>query len=379
VYLRSGTRDHGGLGLSGRVLSPVLGTFLPSCRGRTCRLPFEASSPLHQRFLPPAAFVGVAALSATLAISQANAAPSIDAAEIAATAAGTASEEPVPEIDPDLTVIRLDDPARTVLEDGDGEWVATFTEGSYTVAVAGAERTFDEPTATAVTTTEWVRLLPAPFDGEIDVEWFEQARTDVSADVLEIATEYWEGAADVWDEDGILVSAEAAYGPLQPDGSRPVGSDWHDFKGIDAEYDGRIDPAKPEEYRALDCSGYTRTIFGERLGLPMSLRPDGGTSIPRRSFEQAADAPGVVPIADGVVDADLLQAGDLVFFDSPSDDDGRIDHVGIYLGVDEAGDLRFVHSRRSANGPTMGGDDVSPSILNGDGYYDRGFESTRRL
>jgi hypothetical protein len=331
---------------------------------------------VSDKLLLPAAIAGVIALGGGLAF-----APSPEAPSVGAAAAGALPEAPAePALDPSLTVTRLDDPARTVLEDADGAWVATFTDGSYTVALAGPERRFDEPTADhGVTTSTWVRVLPAPFDGGVDAAWFESVRADTGPDVLEVATEYFTGAPDVFDEDGVLFSADASYGPLQPDGSRPVGSDWHDFKGIDAVYDGKVDPAKPEEFRALDCSGYTRTIFGVRFGIPMSLRPDGGASLPRRSFEQAADAPGVVPIDDGVPDRDRLQAGDLVFFDSPGDADGRIDHVGVYLGVDDGGHHRFLHSRRSSDGPTMGGDEESPSILDGDEYFARGFVSTRRL
>jgi hypothetical protein len=331
-----------------------------------------------------AAVAALVVLAGTLLVTRADASvsdgPVVAAASVTLAAPAAEPTPGPPVLDPSLEVTRAAGPDRTVLTDADGAWVATFTDGASTVALAGPERTFDEPTAThGVTTDAWVRLLPAPFDGEVDVAWFEDARADRSPDVFEIATEYLSGAPDVVDEDGTLVSADAAYGPLQPDGSRSVGSDWHDFRGIDAEYDGVVDPAKPEEHRALDCSGYTRTIFGTRLGMPMSLRPDGGTSLPRRSFEQAADAPGVVPIAAGEVDPDRLQAGDLVFFDSPGDDDGRIDHVGVYLGVDDGGHHRFVHSRRSANGPTLGGDERGPSILDGDGYFARGFVSTRRL
>jgi cell wall-associated NlpC family hydrolase len=329
--------------------------------------------PLRHALLP-AAIAGVLALGVPVA-----AMGGTDGLPLGASVP-TSTAGPEPELDPSLTTRRLEAPARTRVEDADGEWVATFTEGSSTVALAGRARTFDEPTADhGVTTSAWVRMLPAPFDGDIDVEWLEAARGDEEPDVLEIATEYFEDAPDVRDEDGVLVSAAAGYGPLQPDGSRPVGSDWHDFKGVDASYDGEVDPADPEEYRSLDCSGYVRTIFGARLGMPMSLRPDGGTSLPRRSFEQAAEAPGVVPIADGSVDDERLQVGDLVFFDSPDDDDGRIDHVGVYLGVDDGGEHRFAHSRRSANGPTLGGDEQGPSILEGDGYFARGFVSTRRL
>ncbi len=282
-----------------------------------------------------------------------------------------------------LSVTRAEDPARSIVEDADGEWIATFTDGAYTVTLAGPVREFDEPTAThAVTTDRWVRILDAPFDGEVDGEWLATARDDRSPDVLEVATEYFEDAPDVVDEDGVLISAAAEYGPLQPDGSRPVGSDWHDFRGVDATYGDDVDPADPEEYRSLDCSGYVRIVYGFRFGIPMSLRPDAGTTLPRRSFEQAADAPGVVLIPhEGTRPTDLqaLDAGDLVFFDAPSDDDGRIDHVGIYLGVDDGGQHRFIHSRRSHNGPTLGGDDSGASVLDGDGFFARGFRAGRRL
>jgi hypothetical protein len=71
--------------------------------------------------------------------------------------------------------------------------------------------------------------------------------------------------------------------------------------------------------------------------------------------------------------------GDLVFFDAPSNDDRAIDHVGVDLGVDHGGHHRFVHSRRSVNGPTMGGDKHRTSVVDGDGFFARGFRATRRL
>lgn len=302
---------------------------------------------------------------------------------IAKEAAADDSEEAAASPMDGLSVTRADDPARSIVEDADGDWVATFTDGAYTVTLAGPVREFDEPTAThGVTTDRWVRILEAPFDGEVDGAWLATARDDRSPDVLEVATQYFEDAPDVVDDEGALISAAADYGPLQPDGSRPVGSDWHDFRGVDATYGDAVDPADPEEYRSLDCSGYIRIVYGFRFGIPMSLRPDAGATLPRRSFEQAADAPGVALIShEGTPPTDLqaLDAGDLVFFDAPSDDDGRIDHVGIYLGVDEGGEHRFINSRRSHNGPTLGGDDTGASVLEGDGYFARGFRAGRRL
>jgi cell wall-associated NlpC family hydrolase len=73
-----------------------------------------------------------------------------------------------------------------------------------------------------------------------------------------------------------------------------------------------------------------------------------------------------------------LQAGDLVFFDADPLDGPAIDHVGMFLGQDEAGHWRFVSSRKSPNGPTMG-DLHGASLLDGTGLYARSFRSARRL
>jgi cell wall-associated NlpC family hydrolase len=89
----------------------------------------------------------------------------------------------------------------------------------------------------------------------------------------------------------------------------------------------------------------------------------------------------VVPVADTgaqVTDLRRLQPGDLVFFDASSDDGTAIDHVGVYLGLDGGGRHRFVSSRKSADGPTMG-DLRGASVLDGSGFYARAFRSTRRL
>jgi cell wall-associated NlpC family hydrolase len=303
--------------------------------------------------------------------------PPLDAAQ------GAAGDGPKHGLPPGWEVERRGDPDQAVVRDTAGEWVATFTDGASTVTLVGSERRFDEDTADhGVTTDEWVRVLPEPFDGRIDAMWLADALDDDSPDVLEVLTQYWEGAPDVVD-DGVLISAEAGYGPLQPDGSRPVGSDWHDFQGVEGVYPDTIDPPDPEEYRSLDCSGYVRLVYGVRFGLPLSFREGDGSQIPRRSMQQAAKAPGVTPIENTgeQVQAEQLErlaAGDLVFFDAPSDDDGEIDHVGFYLGVDDAGHHRFVHSRRSVNGPTMGGDEYGASVLD-DGFFGEGFRSSRRL
>ena len=86
---------------------------------------------------------------------------------------------------------RLSDPARTVVRDAAGTWVATFTDGAYTVSLAGAARVFTEPNDTAVVShATWVRTLPQPFTGQVDEAWLSAARSDQSADILQIAMQY---------------------------------------------------------------------------------------------------------------------------------------------------------------------------------------------
>src|SRR5262245_37313727 len=63
----------------------------------------------------------------------------------------------------------------------------------------------------------------------------------------------------------------------------------------------------------FDCSGFTRHVFGQALGL----------ELPRSALEQA-QAPQLRPVARSA-----LQAGDLVFFNTQR---RAFSHVGIYLG-----------------------------------------------
>ena len=73
-----------------------------------------------------------------------------------------------------------------------------------------------------------------------------------------------------------------------------------------------------------------------------------------------------------------LQAGDLVFFDASTTDGTQIDHAGIYLGSDSSGRARFISSRQTADGPTLG-DVGGASILTGTGYWATAFRAVRRL
>ena len=278
-----------------------------------------------------------------------------------------------------LTTRRVSDPPRTIVEDAQGAWVATFTDGARTVTLAGPTRHFDEASAAnRVTSSTWVRVLPRPFAGQLDPAWLTTARADTSPDVLATSMQYLTGAPTVRDAQGVLLAADASYGPLR-DGTRPVGSDWHDFQGVQGAPGTTTRGPIADRYQSLDCSGYTRMLWGKRFGVPLTGSPDGGVSLPRRATQQALSGPGIAPIPDRGVQVTAfarLQPGDLVFFDAtPSEE---IDHVGVYLGPDDAGGHRFISSRRSSDGPTMG-DLRGASLLDGNGLYARSFRATRRL
>ncbi len=277
---------------------------------------------------------------------------------------------------------RLANPARTVVRSSDGTWLATLTDGSRTVVLAGPERTFAESSAPEqVISASWVRLLPAAFRGTVDRSWLTTALADRTPDVLAIAMQYIDGAPPVIDARGTRIAGDADYGPLLADGTRAAGSDFNDYLGTTWTYpNGTTDPPEADQYGALDCSGFVRMVYGYGSGVPLRLRPDG-VGLPRRSFEQLASAPGVIVIPDTgtpPISRAALQPGDLVFFDAASDDGTRIDHVGIFLGRDTGGHDRFISSRKGANGPTLG-DIRGRSMLDGTGLYASAFRASRRL
>lgn len=78
------------------------------------------------------------------------------------------------------------------------------------------------------------------------------------------------------------------------------------------------------------------------------------------------------------------QYGDITLFADLPDRYQRLwslpglDHGGIYLGLDDDGHRRFVSSRSTADGPTMG-DTGGTSLLDDGGYYARGFRAVKRL
>jgi cell wall-associated NlpC family hydrolase len=278
---------------------------------------------------------------------------------------------------------RLSSPARTLVFASDGLWRATFTDGALTVNLHGARRTFTESTTTATVTSDvWVRLLGQPFSGTVDTSWLDAELADGSPDVLALAMQYVTGAPAVYDDAGAKIGGDSDYGPLQADGTRAEGSDFNDYLGMAWTYpSGTVDQPEADQFGSLDCSGYVRMVFGYRADMPLSLSPDDGRSIPRTSYQIAAAAPGIVVLPNAGVpplSRSALQPGDLVFFDAATADGTRIDHVGIFLGRDSAGHDRFLSSRKTVNGPTLG-DVGGRSILDGTGLYAVSFREARRL
>ncbi len=327
--------------------------------------------------LPPARRVlgvalAVALLSPVPAVAAGKAGPYARTVSRTATATATATTT-------GWTTERAAGPDRTLVRDAAGALVATFTDGSRSVVLAGPVRTFAESTTTAtVRTTSWVRLLPAPATATVDLGWLASALADRSPDVLAVAAEYVTGAQRVVGADGALLSSDASYGPLV-DGSRQEGSDWNDYLQVPTSYDGVVDAPEVSQAEALDCSGFVRMVFGRRLGLPMTLVPDR-VRLPRRATQMHTDGPGVMVAESGTQLTDLtrLLPGDLVLFDAASDDGTAVDHVGIYLGRDSGKRPRFVSSRKTVDGPTLG-DVGGRSVLDGTGLYAVALRAVRRL
>ena len=292
-------------------------------------------------------------------------------------------------------LVEVGDPGKSIaLVSAEADWLATVTFGASTGRLIGPERTFAEPTAAhAVRNNTWVRTLPEPFSGRIERAWFDnalEANRSGLPDILAISMQYLRDAPPIYDG-GLQIAGEAAYGPLDEQGRRQERSDFNDYLGVTWTYaEGRIDAPKTSEFRCVDCSGFMRMIWGFRRNLaglgrasiPMCYQPsDDRAALPRRSFQIYASAPGVVVIQNSnasVGDLSPLGVGYLVFFDRDTQDGPRLDHVGMYLGLDEGGHHRFISSRKTHNGPTLG-DVGGRSILDGAGDYARSFRGARRL
>ncbi|MEU7021210.1 NlpC/P60 family protein [Streptomyces sp. NPDC046203] len=229
--------------------------------------------------------------------------------------------------------------------------------------------------APLITHDTWVRVLPEPFDGAWTPAIEQRIRAwagDTSPDALAYSCMYRPSFPDVTDpaRPGTRVLGEAGYSPADPvTGLRTVGADFHEYMGRDWTFEasGETRSARPEFAGQLDCSGFVRMVYGHHMGLPMvRYQQFDGRNLPRESRHIAASGPGV-KIAEGaagqVPPLNGLRIGDTVFFDTDEDSD-QGGHIGIYLGPDQHGQMRFVSSRKSPNGPTIG-DIGGKSILNG--------------
>jgi hypothetical protein len=290
---------------------------------------------------------------------------------------------------PEYSTTRQANPDRTIVTKK-GAWVATFTDGARTVTMAGQKRTFVDPdpdsSKESIESTTWVRVLPNPFKkSNVDIAWLKAQLTNTTPDLLAQSTHYLAGSPTVLDQDDVLLSSDAHYGPIK-DGKIQEGSDFNDYLGLDWDYAGTNDPNETNQLGSLDCSGFIRMLWGYRNGTPLSIAetPESNPAgaLPRRAVHMDAFGPGVLISPNSgmqLKDLSKLSPGDLVFFDASSDDGAAIDHVGMFMGVDGNGDHRFISSRKTSDGPTMS-DEGGTSTLNGNvGFYAKAYRSSRRL
>ena len=240
---------------------------------------------------------------------------------------------------------RLTAPPRTVVRDERGVIVATFTDGARTAVISGPTRTF-QSTRTQVTTPAWVRLAPEPWTPGADHAawlrpWLDAAVADRGDDVLAVAAQYLDGAAQATDAKAVRFRGDARFGR----------ADFADYLGVTWSFPGGPTEAPaPDGYGALDPAGYVRLVYGYRAGYPLRSASGAGTGLPRTPAAMATlDAGAQVP-----ADRLALQPGDLLFFGSGPE----VDLVGIFFGLDQNGRPRFLSSRDRTDGPAFS-DDVA--------------------
>ncbi|MEU7041657.1 NlpC/P60 family protein [Streptomyces varsoviensis] len=289
---------------------------------------------------------------------------------------------------------RLTGPDRTVVRDASGAVLATLTDGARTAVLTGPGRTFAEPRTTKATvaTDSWVRLLPRPWKrGQERAKWFADwlrtYRGSRAPDVFDISMQYVRGAEPKKNAKGVRHAGDASFGPLNPKGAhgrdlRLEQSDFYQYLGKPWTFPdtGTAAPQRAR-YGAVDCSGYVRLVYGYRSGYPLLGSDRKGAGLPRTANGMATVGPGVTVIANRrarPAELDALQPGDLVFFDIDRRTGRRLDHSGIYLGLDTDGHPRFISSREEGDGPTLG-DAGGDSRLDGAGYYGKGLRSAKRL
>ncbi|MFE0704743.1 C40 family peptidase [Streptomyces sp. NPDC058872] len=293
---------------------------------------------------------------------------------------------------------RLDNPARSVLRTADGQIKAVLTDGARLATLKGPARTFAEPSSTAskVSTTDWVRLMPEPWTEGAEKEkwfkdWYAEYATSKEDDVFAIAFQYVAGAPQGKDATGLVIAGDANFGPLNTTGAeggdlRLEQSDFYDYLGIPYSFrDGNTGTPEAMRARSLDCSGFIRMVLGYRTRYPLMSSDKSGDGLPRTANGMARSKEGVdvLPLngitpQDRPTAIDQLQPGDLVFFKLDTRTAQRLDHVGMVLGHDTEGHLIFVSSREEVNGPTIG-DVGGVSRLDGNGYYAKTLRSAKRL
>ncbi|MEV6426106.1 NlpC/P60 family protein [Streptomyces sp. NPDC051662] len=291
---------------------------------------------------------------------------------------------------------RLQNPARSVLRSGDGDILATFTDDARTATLNGPSRTFDEPTNTKsrVVTENWVRLMPEAWKKGAEKEkwfkdWFKEYYGSEEDDIFAFAFQYVEGAPIKKDDEGVPYAGDAFFGPI--DESNPTNrleqSDFYDYLGIPYTFrDGTTMQPEQPKYRALDCSGFIRTVFGYRARYPLMGTDKVGDGLPRTANGMTRSDVGVdiyklqgpAPWYTRPESTSKLQPGDLVFFKMDKRTGNRMDHVGLYMGNDTDGHQIFVSSRKEVNGPTIG-DQGGTSRLDGNGFYAGLLRAAKRL
>ncbi|MFE7120813.1 NlpC/P60 family protein [Streptomyces sp. NPDC057654] len=289
---------------------------------------------------------------------------------------------------------RLTGPGRTVVRDNKGAVLATLTDGARTAVLTGPGRTFSEPrtTKSTVVTDNWVRLLPRAWkSGQERAKWFADwlrtYRGSRAPDVFDISLQYVHGAKPRKDAKGVRYAGAAAFGPPKPDGAPSRGlrrekSDFYQYLSTPWTFpDSGTAAPQRGRYGTVDSAGYVRLVYGYRSGYPLFGSDHKGAGLPRTANGMATVGPGVPVIADRrtrPAELDALQPGDLVFFNTARHTGRRLDHAGVYLGLDTEGHPRFISSREESNGPTLG-DTGGDSRLDGPGYYGKGLRSAKRL
>ncbi|WP_432133323.1 MULTISPECIES: C40 family peptidase [unclassified Streptomyces] len=293
---------------------------------------------------------------------------------------------------------RLQNPARSVLRGADGRIKGVFTDGALTATLTGPARTFQEPASTAskVSTTDWVRLMPEPWSKGAEKEkwfkdWYAEYATSEKDDIFAFAFDYVAGAPEKKDKQGVVYAGDAKFGPLNPNGSagndlRLEQSDFYDYLGVPYPFrDGVVGRPESMRARSIDCSGFIRMVWGYRARYPLMSSDESGDGLPRTANGMARSGEGVdvlpltgISAKDRPSAIDQLQPGDLVFFKLDTRTGERLDHVGMVLGHDTEGHLIFVSSREEVDGPTIG-DIGGVSRLDGNGYYAKTLRSAKRL